>query len=181
MTPRTAPHTPTLARDAPTRHRSAGPPACDHSHTDHLPRDEPAPGGSTTGGPQVSSSFDGAAVVVGISGELDAASAPMAWRKVQIAIERAARSSIVVLDLSGANFLDSLGITTLINLHQRSHRQQVELRVVAEPGRPIRRMLSLAGVDTLLTIHDSLEDARTAPPVRQRDSTRPPPVSSPLA
>jgi anti-anti-sigma factor len=87
---------------------------------------------------------------------------------------------VVVLDLSEASFLDSLGITTLVNLHQRSRRQQVELRVVAEPGRVARRVLSLSGVDALLAIHDSLEDART----HRRccnDITHPPPVSSPLA
>jgi hypothetical protein len=46
-------------------------------------------------GPLVSSSFDGAVVVVGINGALGRASAPRLWRDVYAAVDRAARSSAI--------------------------------------------------------------------------------------
>jgi anti-anti-sigma factor len=90
-------------------------------------------------------------------------------------VDRAARGSIVVIDLTAVGFLDSLGIATLLNLHQRSRRHHVELRVVTEPGRPARRVLTLSGMETLLSIHDSVQDA-TAAPSSLRPTTPPPPV-----
>ena len=126
--------------------------------------------------PHVSSSFDGRVLVVGVGGELDAVSSPRIWRKIQSAVERAARSSVVVIDLTRIAFFDAPGVATLGNLAQRCRRLQVELRVVTEPDQRVRRVLALTGVDTLLTIYDSVEDATTTPVSLYRPIPLPPPV-----
>jgi anti-anti-sigma factor len=129
--------------------------------------------------PQVSSSFDGRVVVVGISGDLDPPDASRVWHNVVAAVDRATRSAVVVLDLTRTTFLDPLGLTTLVNLHQRSRRQEVELRVVAGPSQSIRRVLRLSGVDDLLSLHDSVEKATSAPAALCRTVPAPPAYTSP--
>lgn len=117
--------------------------------------------------------------MVGVSGQFDPAGAATVWRAIQDAVDQAVRSSVVVLDLSIAGVLDSLGLTALVDLQRRSRREKIELRVVAEPDRIVRRAPGSSVDDTVPVIHDSLESALADPPALRRDTPIPPPVSSP--
>nr|WP_253195618.1 STAS domain-containing protein [Streptomyces sp. JHA26] len=59
----------------------------------------------------------------------------------------------VILDASGITFADS----TLLNLLILTH-QTVDFRVVA-PTRQLRRLLQLTGVDTVLEVRATVEEA----------------------
>ncbi|MFJ7151335.1 STAS domain-containing protein [Streptomyces sp. NPDC100445] len=73
------------------------------------------------------------------------------------ALDTAAKNhATVVLDASGITFADS----ALLNLLILTHRA-TDLRVVA-PGPQLRRLLEITGVDTVLRIRATVDDAVSA-------------------
>ncbi|MFI8950199.1 STAS domain-containing protein [Streptomyces sp. NPDC053750] len=92
----------------------------------------------------------GGARVVGARGSYDMSSiAPLAE-----ALDTAAKEhSKVVLDASGVTFADS----TLLNLLILTHRA-VDLRVAA-PTQQVRRLLEITGVETILKVRATVEEA----------------------
>ncbi|WP_435190543.1 STAS domain-containing protein [Streptomyces sp. bgisy126] len=67
----------------------------------------------------------------------------------------------IVVDMSGVTFLDSNGINVFIMAHQQISEAQGRLRIAA-PTKPVRRILSLIGVDTVINCYSTLEQAPTA-------------------
>src|SRR3954447_6030772 len=76
----------------------------------------------------------GDALVIAASGEIDQVSS----RLVADALRRAtlAGEGNVVLDMSATNFIDSAGISTLLNGLRRLTRERRKLIVVCPPGPP---------------------------------------------
>ncbi|MFC8794799.1 STAS domain-containing protein [Streptomyces cinereoruber] len=62
-----------------------------------------------------------------------------------------------VADMSGVSFMDSSGINVLIFAHQHLADAQGWLRIA--PQEAVHRVLSLIGIDTVITCHPTLEDA----------------------
>jgi anti-anti-sigma factor len=96
-----------------------------------------------------------AAVILTVTGALDLALAP----KLQHLFERAARlrPAVVVIDLSGLNFLASAGMAVLVRAHRQIPRG-TELRVVAE-GRRTLRPLELTRLTDELSVFPTLSAA----------------------
>jgi anti-sigma B factor antagonist len=76
------------------------------------------------------------------------------------ALDDAARDSqgAFVVDLSDVEFLDSIGVATLVRMRAVLGREDRELRVVCPPG-PVRRVLEMAGIADLLELVESREHA----------------------
>lgn len=89
--------------------------------------------------------------VVSVDGELDMAGAGSLER----ALSAVAEQPYVVLDLSGCTFLDSAGVRAIAGAVREADRVAV---VADDPG--IVRVLEIAALDTMVSIHPSLEDAR---------------------
>lgn len=102
---------------------------------------------------------DGDPLVMRLAGDIDTLTSTKVWEEVQHAVLHAEPGTMVIIDLTGVAFLDSFGITTLLNLYQQARRAQVTLRVVAEPAQFARRVLQLAGADQILPIYDSVGQA----------------------
>lgn len=67
---------------------------------------------------------------------------------------------VVVLDVGAITFGDSSFLNLLLRLHHLT-----ALRIVA-PGEQLRRLFAVTGADTVLSLHESVEDALGAlPPV----------------
>lgn len=66
------------------------------------------------------------------------------------------RYPVVVLDTGSITFGDS----SFLNLLLRTHRLTA-LRIVA-PGEQLRRLFAVTGADTVLSLHESVEDATGA-------------------
>jgi anti-sigma B factor antagonist len=64
----------------------------------------------------------------------------------------------LMLDLNGVGYLDSSGLAVLLGTLRRVREQQGSLRLVCNV-RPVLRVLSLTGLDRLLTIHPTEEAA----------------------
>jgi anti-sigma B factor antagonist len=101
-------------------------------------RSEPTPGG---GG------------VLHVTGELDLASAP----RLEDAMSELDGSPIVI-DLSECTFLDSAGMRVLLAGARELSDTDRSLRVVTSDPR-ILRVLEITGVDTLIAVHGTVDDA----------------------
>ena len=94
---------------------------------------------------------DGPAVLR-VTGALDLALAP----KLQQLVDRAVRQGdgVLVVDLTGVDFLASAGMSVLV----RAHREQAAVRVVAE-GRVVLRPLEITRLTDELDIYPTLAEA----------------------
>jgi anti-anti-sigma factor len=66
----------------------------------------------------------------------------------------------VVADLSRITFLDSSGLGALVQAHRTATEQDTRLLVVA--SEPVRKLLRLTGLDTVLDTYDQLSAAQAA-------------------
>ena len=81
-----------------------------------------------------------------LQGELDIATAPELVAKLQ---QLHAHRHSVVLDLEGVTFMDSTGLTTLMDAFRDAQRDGQDFSVRAVSA-PVRRVIELAGVEGLL-------------------------------
>lgn len=100
----------------------------------------------------------GTAHVVTVAGDVDAGTAPGLRRELAPEIVTAAAPELVVVDLSEVGFIDSAGLTVLAGLHRKSLERGVRLTLVAGT-RPVRRALNITGLDDLITVVGTLDDA----------------------
>ncbi|MCU1642403.1 MAG: anti-anti-sigma factor [Nocardia sp.] len=94
-----------------------------------------------------------AAVVLSAVGEVDMVSAPKLSSAVAEALSTGA--PVLVIDLSEVGFFGSAGLSVLVEALEASAGR--ELRVVATA--PVRRPVELTGLDELLDIYGTLEEA----------------------
>lgn len=94
------------------------------------------------------------AIVLTVAGEIDMATSPVLENAVRDALTRTPKR--LVIDLSGAEFFSSAGITVLMLAHR--NRAGVALRVVAK-DRVVLRPLELTGLTEDLAIYPDLESA----------------------
>ena len=87
--------------------------------------------------------MDGRGVVITVAGEVDIATSPALRDACLEAVNDGAGD--VGLDLDGVTFLDSSGISVLVQARQRlaASGRRLELRAVS---RPVRRVLEVAGL-----------------------------------
>ena len=98
--------------------------------------------------------------VVGLSGEVDLYTAPeLKSELLRIVAEDPER---IVVDLSGATFVDSTTLGVLLGAVKRLRMSGGELVIVCSDLN-IRRILSITLLDRAFTIYDTLDDALAAP------------------
>jgi anti-sigma B factor antagonist len=103
---------------------------------------------------------DGVALVTA-SGEIDAATADILSEAISGALEDGYRR--VVVDFSEVTFIDSTGLSVLV----RSHRAAVAkggMFAIVHPTPQTRKLIKVLGLDLLLNIFDTLEQALAQPP-----------------
>ena len=66
----------------------------------------------------------------------------------------------VIADLTGITFLDSSGLGVLVQAHRTATERDTRLLVVAST--PVRKLLQLTGLDTVLDSYDELSVAEAA-------------------
>ena len=90
---------------------------------------------------------DHGAAVVFVSGELDLSTAPELSRSLVTVLDQ--HPQALTLDLAGVEFIDSTGLTLLVRTSKRLQEHDGALRLTS-PTPPVRRVLELVGLDTLL-------------------------------
>jgi anti-sigma B factor antagonist len=101
-----------------------------------------------------------ATFVVGLTGEVDLYTAPeLKSELLRLVAEEPTR---IVVDLSGATFVDSTTLGVLLGAVKRLRLIGGELVIVCADLN-IRRILSITLLDRAFTIYDTLDDALAAP------------------
>ena len=99
------------------------------------------------------------ALVVEVTGELDACTAPQLQDTLQAVVRE--RCPVLVVDLTGVKFMGSAGLGLLADTHEHA-TPHTTLRIVA-PGRATLRPLQITGLDTVLHLYPSQPEALTQP------------------
>ncbi|MGW3018935.1 STAS domain-containing protein [Streptomyces longwoodensis] len=94
-----------------------------------------------------------------VTGDVDLHTADTLRRDASTLIEGGCPQ--LVLDLSQVGFFDSAGLSALIGLWHAAQAQGGALGVAEVPDR-LMRMLTLTGLDTILTVHATTAEALTA-------------------
>lgn len=100
---------------------------------------------------------DGHTVVARLSGEVDMTNAEYVRDELTAAVPNDVHA--LVIDLSGAHYLDSAAIELLFELSRRLGRRRQELRLVVPGGSSLTRLLTLTDVGSVAPIHQSLAAA----------------------
>jgi anti-sigma B factor antagonist len=74
--------------------------------------------------------------------------------------ERSGRA--LVLDLSGVGYMASVGVAELVMVGDECAPLGVEVRVIVGQSRPVQRLLTLTGLNQVLSVFGSVEDALAA-------------------
>jgi anti-sigma B factor antagonist len=106
----------------------------------------------------VSEARVGHRLVLAAEGEIDLASVP----QLRAALAYAAESGCaeVWLDLSEVGFMDSTGITAIVDARSVFDGRRFALIC---PDGPVRRVLEIAGIERAIAVHASRADAHAAP------------------
>jgi anti-sigma B factor antagonist len=94
--------------------------------------------------------------VITVSGEIHVSTAPEFSRRLNAAIARG--KTAVVLDLSGVEFIDSTGLSVLLNGLRRVTRQRGRMAIVCT-NPTVLRLFEITRLDTTFDIHRTREDA----------------------
>jgi anti-sigma B factor antagonist len=102
--------------------------------------------------------------VVTVGGEIDIATAP-ALRRHLLSLPDCS----TIVDLSEVQLLSAAGLTELVNLRDRLARADARLALAGAP-RPLRRVLTVTGLDHTVALADTLDEAAIllATPIPQR-------------
>ena len=102
--------------------------------------------------------LDSGAPVVSVMGEVDMATAPALEQALLDAAEDRTGTGEVIVDLTGCSFLDSRGLTTLIEARERLERSNRPLAVVlSNPN--VLMIFKITGFDGVFEIYPSLAAA----------------------
>jgi len=65
---------------------------------------------------------------------------------------------VAIVDLSATKYMDSTVLGLLVHLHQRRLKKEQRLFFV-RPNADLQKIFRIAGLDRILTLYDSLEEA----------------------
>ncbi len=105
---------------------------------------------------RVSSEQSGDAAVVRVEGELDLHTAPTLQAEIDSALE--AKPTLVVIDLSGVDFMDSTGLSVVVATVAAMREHGGEVRVVTGAEK-ITKVFTLTGVDQQVGLFGSVSEA----------------------
>ena len=94
-------------------------------------------------------------VVVTLPDEIDMTNAGRVYQ--QIAAEFARGAPVVIADMTGTTFCDTLGTRAIVQACHRAARDRSELRLLPSPE--VMRMWKILGLEAVLPIYTSLHEA----------------------
>jgi anti-sigma B factor antagonist len=107
---------------------------------------------------------EGGWTIVSVVGELDLAVAPRVRQVVVAALDPGRGVPQVVLDLGSVHFVDSSGLGVVLGVLRRVRQAGGTLRVVAVESQVVG-LFELLGLDTIIDIRPSVDDATSDPVV----------------
>ena len=113
---------------------------------------------------------EGGTVVLRVSGEVDMLTTPVL--SAELNKQFSGRLSLLVLDLSGVEFLGSSGLAALVSAREQAATRRVPLRLVSA-DHAVLRPLTATGLAELFEIYPDLETALAASSVNPDDDPVP--------
>jgi anti-sigma B factor antagonist len=98
------------------------------------------------------------AAVVALTGDVDLQTSPAVRQKLLECLEKNTR---IVVDMSAVNYIDSSGVASLVEAFQVSRKKSAVFALASVSGAAMR-VLSLARLDKVFTIHPTVEAALAA-------------------
>ncbi len=98
---------------------------------------------------------EGGALIVSFKGDVDLEQSPKAREVLLDCVERGSK---ILVDLSGVSYIDSSGVASLVEAFQVAKKQGKGFALVSVNVSALR-VLQLARLDKVFTIHESLADA----------------------
>lgn len=120
----------------------------------------------------ITSRLAGQAIVLAVAGEVDIHTAGRLRDAISVGFAEPA-AELVVLDLTEVTFLGSFGLTALVTATREARDRREPLRVVVDHNRPVIRPIQLSGLDDVLALYHSIEDALARPPAGRGGSGSP--------
>jgi anti-sigma B factor antagonist len=96
-------------------------------------------------------------LVVNVHGQVDLYAAPDLKARLLDALDRA--DGHIVVDVTESTFLDSTAISTLLSAHRRAARRGGRV-VLVNTSHEIARTLSITGLDAILDVVETLDEAQ---------------------
>lgn len=118
--------------------------------------------------------WSGQTAVVTAAGEIDLTIAEYLRNALLSALNAGATG--LVVDLAGATFLDSAGVTAIVRAARRASASEAALRLVVTAP-PVLRVIDLVGLNQLVPVYPSVAEAIASLPVQETvidSSTRAP-------
>ncbi len=126
---------------------------------------EPAQSATHRHGFEIHESWIDWLVVLSVNDEVDILTAPQLSRAICEALAKSATA--LIIDLTEVTFLASVGMSVLVAAQEAADAMAVRFAVVAE-GATTSRPIRLLGIDAVLALYPTLDDALRA--VRREDS-----------
>ena len=104
---------------------------------------------------------DAGVEIVRVVGEVDIETFGVFESAMLAAISDLDSAEVLVVDLLGVTFLGSVGLNGLVKLHYHCGDESISLRVVAT-GATVGRPMRITGLDMVLSMYETLEDALAA-------------------
>lgn len=101
----------------------------------------------------------GQALVVTVAGEVDVLTVQRLRAAVTAGFDQLRDGEILILDLTNVTFLGSPGLQALVEATRAARRRREPLRIVVDNTRPVVRPIQLTGLDGILTLYDTVEQA----------------------
>jgi anti-anti-sigma factor len=95
-----------------------------------------------------------------LSGDLDIAHASALRKQLLSSVHN--EDLGLVVDLSDARYIDSVGVSLLFELAERLSDRQLRFAVVMPDGGLVQRVLTIVHLDSVAEIHPGLDDALAA-------------------
>jgi anti-sigma B factor antagonist len=100
---------------------------------------------------------DGTLVIAAI-GEVDLDTAPALGAAIKACIDEAGGKPCI-LDLTAVTFLNSAGLTMLLQAADRAEEVREPLRIVVDANRPVIRPIQVTGLDNELSLYHTVDEA----------------------
>lgn len=103
------------------------------------------------------------ALVVTVAGEIDLFTIDRLRTAVAAGFQDLRDGEMLVIDLTQVTFMDSKGLQTLVDVTQAAQQRRDPLRIVVDHTRPVIRPIQVTGLDDVLALFITVEDALHAP------------------
>ena len=105
----------------------------------------------------------GEALVVTVAGEIDLFTVDRFRAAVAAGFDELRDGEVLVIDLTEVTFLSSQGLQALVDVTQAAQRRREPLRIVVDHTRTVTRPIVVTGLDGVLALFNTVDDALQAP------------------